>query len=74
MKSDDILKEVDQLGLAERIILVEDIWDSIADEHEALGVTEDQRRELDRRLEAFRVSKDPGEPAVETIERIRAAL
>jgi putative addiction module component (TIGR02574 family) len=30
MRSSDILNEIDQLGLSERIILVEDIWDGIA--------------------------------------------
>ena len=46
------------LSPAERILLVEEIWDSIANVPEAVQVTEDQQRELDSRLEACR--RDPG--------------
>ena len=45
---DDIL----QLSIAERVHLAEQIWDSIAAQPEMLPVTEAQRAELDRRLEA----------------------
>lgn len=45
------------LTVSERIQLVEDLWDSIADAPELLQLTDAQRTELDRRLEAIR--KDP---------------
>jgi putative addiction module component (TIGR02574 family) len=38
------------LSVAERIQLVEDLWDSIAAESDALPLTEAQRQEIDRRL------------------------
>lgn len=41
---------IDQLSLAERILLVEEIWDSIAAEAEALAIPESHKDELDRRL------------------------
>ena len=41
---------IDRLGLEERIELVEEIWDSIATNNEALPLTEAQRVELDRRI------------------------
>ncbi len=66
--------KIRDLPLEERIRLVEDIWDSIAEEQEALPVSREQRLELDRRLEAYRLSNDPGIAAVEAIERIRAEL
>ena len=66
--------KIRDLSVEERIRLVEDIWDSIAEDQGALPLTDAQREELDRRLEAYRVTKDPGEDAVEVIERIRAAL
>lgn len=47
-----------QLTAAERIQLAEDLWDSVADAPEVLELTEAQRAELDRRLEAHR--SDPG--------------
>lgn len=39
---------IEQLSVEERIALVEELWDSIA---EATPLTEAQRAELDRRLE-----------------------
>ena len=38
------------LSIEDRIRLVEDIWDSIATDQEALPLTEAQKVELDRRL------------------------
>ena len=43
---------IDRLSLAERILLVEEIWDSIAAEAEALGIPQSHKDELDRRLAA----------------------
>ena len=43
--------------MPERLQLVEDIWNSIADAPEALEVTEDEKRLIDERLEAFH--RDP---------------
>ena len=41
------------MSVAERIQLVEDIWDSIAAVPEATPLTDEQRQEIDRRLEAY---------------------
>ena len=48
------------LSVAERIQLVEEVWASIAAEQGALGITEAQREELDRRLESHRSSQKRG--------------
>ena len=45
--------EIRKLSLAERILLLEDVWDSIADEPEAWELTHDQQDELDRRVAAY---------------------
>jgi putative addiction module component (TIGR02574 family) len=37
-------------------------------------MTPAQQRELDARLQMYRVDRDRGEPATEVIERIRARL
>lgn len=50
-------EEILRLSVAERIQLVEDIWDTIAASQADVPLTESQRRELDRRLEEY--SKDP---------------
>ncbi len=67
-KTADIL----ELSIAERIQMVEDIWDSIAAVPEAVPVSEDQKKELDRRLEAYHRNPDLGSPWVEVRERIRS--
>ena len=43
---------IDRLSLSERILLVEEIWDSIAAESEAIEVPQSHKDELDRRLAA----------------------
>ncbi|MEE8169366.1 MAG: addiction module protein [Phycisphaerae bacterium] len=45
------------LSLEERIRLVQDLWDSVAEFPEAVSLTDAQRRELDARWEALQ--KDP---------------
>jgi len=50
------------LPLAERIELVEDIWDSIAQDTPALDLTDAHRDELRRRLDAHRA--DPSSSLV----------
>jgi len=52
-KSSSIAKYV-KLSVPERIQLVEDIWDSIAEVPEELPLTAAQQAELDRRLDAYR--------------------
>ena len=46
------------LSVAERLQLVEDLWDSIAEEPEAMQLTQAQKEELDRRMAEHRA--DPG--------------
>ena len=53
------LSDILQLTIAERIQLAEDIWDSVAAFPEAIPLTEAQKEELDRRLQAY--AKNPNE-------------
>jgi putative addiction module component (TIGR02574 family) len=62
------LPDFSHLTVAERIQLVEDLWDSIADAPEILELSEAQRLELDRRLEAHRANPDAAIPW-ETLRR-----
>jgi putative addiction module component (TIGR02574 family) len=52
------LDEVLQLPIPDRIRVVEAIWNSIADTPQAVDLTDEQKAELDRRLEAL--ENDPG--------------
>lgn len=49
-----LLADALKLSVAERIQLVEDIWDSITESPQSLSLTEAQQAELDRRLEDYR--------------------
>ncbi|MDQ3815459.1 MAG: addiction module protein [Armatimonadota bacterium] len=53
-------EEIRSLSVAERIQLVEDIWDSIAATPEALELPEAQRQELDGRLQAYQQDPNAG--------------
>lgn len=54
------LADVLDLSISERIQLVEDIWDSIANAPERQTLTDAQRAELDRRLDAHRKNPNTG--------------
>jgi putative addiction module component (TIGR02574 family) len=62
------------LPLVERIRLVEDLWDSIAAEQAALCLTDEQRAELDQRLDAYESDGVKGRIASEVIADIRQRL
>jgi len=64
-------EDILNLSVSERIQLVEDIWDSIVDVPEAVALTDDQKRELDNRLDAYHLRPDEGSPWQEVRERIR---
>lgn len=66
--------KIDEVPLDERSRRVEDIWNGFADDREAPGISDEQRRELERRLEACRLSNDPDAPAAQVIERIRRRM
>ena len=54
------LSDILQLSVPERIQLVEDIWDSIANEPKSFSLTDAQRAELDRRMEAYQQDPSAG--------------
>jgi putative addiction module component (TIGR02574 family) len=52
--------DIAQLSVAERIQLVEDLWDSLVVNPDDVPVTQAQRDELDRRLQAQRDNPSEG--------------
>jgi putative addiction module component (TIGR02574 family) len=55
-------KDILNLSVAERIELIGDLWDSLAEVPEAVTLTEAQQAELDRRLDAHREDPTAGAP------------
>jgi len=64
------IEELVKLSVAERIELVEDIWDSIAATPDLLPVTDAQRQALDRRLADYRDHPDD----VRAWQEVRSSL
>ena len=60
------------LSVPERIQLVEDIWDTITEVPEEVSLTDEQKTELDRRLDAYHQNPDEGSPWGMVRERIRS--
>ena len=54
-------KDIVNLGVAERIELIGDLWDSLAEVPETIALTEAQKAELDGRLDAYRKNPTAGE-------------
>jgi putative addiction module component (TIGR02574 family) len=57
MEPNDLMKEIDKLDLSEKLLLVEDIWDSIARSNSELPLPEWQKIELDKRYEEYKSGK-----------------
>ena len=64
------IEELLKLSVAERIQLVEDLWDSIAADPEALPLTEEQKAELERRLAEHKADPNSAIPWSEVRERL----
>lgn len=66
------IKATDTLNLSipERIQLVEDIWDTIAAQMDSVGLTEDEKKIIDERLDAYHKNPEIGSPWEEVLKRI----
>ena len=58
--SHNLTEEAKKLSIPERIALVEEIWDSIAEDNGCFELTDAQKQELDQRLESFRENPSQG--------------
>ena len=57
MTSEQIKGEISRLGLSEKLLLVEDIWDSIAASNSEIPMPMWQKKELDKRYEEYKEGK-----------------
>lgn len=60
---------IDRLSVEDRLLLVEEIWDSIAQTQQTVPLTESQQQELDRRLRDHEQTPDD----VVSWEEVKAA-
>ena len=67
------MADIMALSIPERIILVEEIWDSIAAEQEATPLTPEQMAEIDQRIDEWEASPKVGASWEEVKARIQGA-
>ena len=64
----DILR----LSASEQIQLVQDIWDSITEVPDSVTLTDEQKAELDRRLDTYHMDPNAGSPWSVVRERFKS--
>ena len=69
MRVDDI-PEIARLTIPEKILLLEDLWDSIASDESSVPMPQTHREELDRRLREY--EENPGK--LLTLDDLRGRL
>jgi putative addiction module component (TIGR02574 family) len=57
MRPEEIREEISRLELSEKLLLVEDIWDSIAENNADIHLSEWQKAELKKRYGEFKDGK-----------------
>ncbi|MEO8218630.1 MAG: addiction module protein [Acidobacteriota bacterium] len=65
------IEELRKLPLPQRLELVEELWDTIAEDADRLPLTEAQTAELDRRLAAHDAEPDEGVSWPELRDRLQ---
>lgn len=69
-----MIANLNSLPISERIKLVEDLWDSIAQDNAVLPITKEQKIELDSRLEAYAIDRNKGRESKLVFEDIKNKL
>jgi len=64
------VEEIKKLGVAEKILIVEEIWDSILEAGEIPELSAEQAGELNRRIDSYHANPEAGR----TWEEIKAAF
>ena len=59
-----------ELTNSEKILLAEDLWDSVASNEQLFPITEEQKNILDERLEKYSFDQDSGDSWLNVKNRI----
>ena len=62
--------DIHSLSTFERILLAEQLWDSVHDKSDEIEITPEQRELLEARLAAYKEDGDPGD----TWENVKARI
>lgn len=71
MVRNSLREEIKKMSAAERILLAQDLWDSVADDPDAWELTPAQEREIDRRLKALERRAKSGKRAGSTWAQVK---
>ena len=66
-----IMKDILKLSVSERILMVEAIWDSIAENDEQIELSSATKQLLDERVEAHKIKPGEGSDWNEVKDRIK---
>lgn len=58
MSENSLLAQIRQLPISEQVDLLRDVWDSLVDSGETVGLTREQQHDLDERLQRHRETPD----------------
>ena len=64
--------DIHSLSTSERILLAEQLWDSVHDKSDEIEITPEQRELLETRLAAYKEDGDPGDTWDNVKSRIRS--
>ncbi len=71
MRPTEIIKEINQLELSEKLTIVETIWDSIAERNTTLPLPAWQKSELNKRYANFKANPEQHQSAIIVHENLR---
>jgi len=57
MRLEEIRQEINRLYLSEKLLLIADVWDSIAQSNNELPMPEWQKKELDLRYQSYKADE-----------------
>lgn len=69
-----IMQDILKLSVPERILMVEAIWDSIAEKEMQLELSKETKQILDKRLESHKNNPDEGSSWDDVMARIKKQL
>jgi len=55
------IMKLQELSVAEKILLAEELWDSVASDEHLFPLTDDQKAELDTRLADYSIDPEAGD-------------
>jgi putative addiction module component (TIGR02574 family) len=70
----DLMEQIQKLSVSEKILLIENIWDSITLSGNELSVNNKQKIELDKRLADYNKSPEDGSTWEEVKNRLKSNL